>query len=112
MEEKEIFKDLIEQAKQHGYITYDEINKYLPESEISPGELDNFFVTLEDLGIPVLDKIEEEKLQPKIEIPETPQHDFIMSQEELTNAIRLYLSEMGKESLLTREEEVQLAKNI
>jgi len=112
MEEKDIFRDLLEQAKQHGYITYDEINKYLPESTISPRELDSFFVTLEDLGIPVLDK-SEERIEPKIEIPESSQLDFLASQEEeLINAVRLYLSEMGKEPLLTREEEVHLAKNI
>ncbi len=113
MEEKEIFKDLLEQAKQHGYITYDEINRYLPETIISPAELDNFFITLEDLGIPVLDKIEEQKIQPQIESSELHQPDFMPSQEEeLVNAIRLYLSEMGKEPLLNREEEVHLAKNI
>ncbi|OGS20694.1 MAG: hypothetical protein A2252_04805 [Elusimicrobia bacterium RIFOXYA2_FULL_39_19] len=108
---KDIFKDLIEQAKENEYITYEDINRHLPENEITPEQLDKFFATIEDMGIPVIDKADAEPSGKGTEAP-THTHFSSGSEEELTNPVRLYLSEMGKEPLLKRDEEVNLARNI
>ncbi|MFH2070113.1 MAG: sigma-70 family RNA polymerase sigma factor [Elusimicrobiota bacterium] len=113
MNKNEIFKDLIEQAKEHGYITYEDINHYLPESVVSPSELDGFFVTLKDLGIPVVEKQVEHVIDYPLKPIEEPGIPFNLGpEEELTNAVRLYLTEMGREPLLSREDEVLFARNI
>ena len=56
-------KSLIEKGKEAGYLTYEEINRKLPEGVIGGEELDDLFGTLEDMGIEVVDR-EEDLLRP------------------------------------------------
>src|SRR5437762_7321450 len=62
-QEQNPIKALIEQSKEAGYLTYDEINRRLPEQAIGGEELDDLFGTLEDLGIEVVDR-EEDLIRP------------------------------------------------
>src|SRR3984893_12682912 len=103
-------KSLIEQGKEAGYLTYEEINRKLPEGVIGGEELDDLFGTLEDMGIEVVDR-EEDLLRPadKAAEEEVPLPDLGV---ETTNSIRMYLTEMGKVPLLTREQELTLTRNI
>lgn len=104
------FKSLIEIGKEHGYLTYDEINKGIPGTSISSQQMDEFFGTLDDLGIPVVDQ---EKSAPPAKPAEVPEHAAKPSEEEeVINPVRMYLSEMAKVSLLDRNTEVNLAKSI
>ncbi len=107
-----IFKELIEMGKEHGYLTYEEINKGMPGTTVSPEEIDEFFVALDDLGIPVVEQ--EKEYAPKA--PEAPEVHVEaaprQTEDEITNPVRMYLSEMAKVSLLDRETEVRLARNI
>src|SRR5438067_621443 len=107
---KDPIKDLIEQGKETGFLTYDEINRRLPEGVIGGEELDDLFGTLEDLGIEVVDR-QEDLLRPSEKPPEeeVPLPDIGV---ETTNSIRMYLTEMGKVPLLTREQELTLTRNI
>src|SRR5579864_7820059 len=107
---KDPIKDLIEQGKEAGFLTYDEINRRLPEQAIGGEELDDLFGTLEDMGIEVVDR-EEDLLRPSEKPPEeeVPLPDLGV---ETTNSIRMYLTEMGKVPLLTREQELTLTRNI
>ena len=109
-----IFKNLVEQGKEHGYLTYEEINRQLPETHMLPNELNGLFGVLEDLGIPIIDEsMKKDYVKSLSHQPPEQQVDYrIGEEEELTNAIKLYLTEMGKESLLEREDEVYLARNI
>src|SRR5690348_2383271 len=93
-------KKLIDQGKETGFLTYEEINRRLPEGVIGGEELDDLFGTLEDLGIEVVDR-EEDLLRPSEKAPEeeVPLPDLGV---ETTNSIRMYLTEMGKVPLLTR----------
>lgn len=103
-------KKLVEQGKETGFLTYEEINRNLPEGVIGGEELDEFFGTLEDLGIEVVDR--ESDLVRSTEKPaeeEVPLPDLGV---ETTNSIRMYLTEMGKVPLLTREQELTLTRNI
>src|SRR3954469_7951246 len=103
-------KGLIEKGKEAGYLTYEEINRKLPEGVIGGEELDDLFGTLEDMGIEVVDR-EEDLLRPtdKAAEEEVPLPDLGV---ETTNSIRMYLTEMGKVPLLTREQELTLTRNI
>jgi RNA polymerase primary sigma factor len=103
-------KKLIDQGKEAGFLTYEEINRRLPEGVIGGEELDDLFGTLEDLGIEVVDR-EADLLRPSDKAPEeeVPLPEIGV---ETTNSIRMYLTEMGKVPLLTREQELTLTRNI
>ena len=90
-------------------MTYDEINRRLPEQAIGGEELDDLFGTLEDLGIEVVDR-EEDLIRPA----DKPAEEEVLPDlgAETTNSIRMYLTEMGKVPLLTREQELTLTRNI
>lgn len=115
---------LIATGKSQGYLTYDEVNRYLPDEGIHPEKLDNLLSAIEEKGIELVD-------QP----PAKPSDDDFLTgptAEELEQVeeedplplaagdlpkltddpIRMYLSQMASIPLLSREEEVALAKKI
>src|SRR5882724_1486647 len=110
VKEHDPIKKLIDQGKEAGFLTYEEINRRLPEGAIGGEELDELFGTLEEMGIEVVDR-EEDLLRPteKAAEEEVPLPDLGV---ETTNSIRMYLTEMGKVPLLTREQELTLTRNI
>jgi hypothetical protein len=84
--DKEKYKDpikaLIEHGKENGFLTYEEINRRLPETMIHGEELDELFGTLEDLGVEVVDR-QVDLLRP-LEKPveeEVPVPDIVADQE-------------------------------
>src|SRR5215831_15311957 len=108
-EPKDPIKALIEQGKESGFLTYDEINRRLPEHAIGGEELDELFGTLEDMGIEVVDRESDLLRADKAPEEEVPLPDIGV---ETTNSIRMYLTERGKVPLLTREQELTLTRNI
>jgi len=111
---RNLLRDLIARGKETGYLTYEEINRYLSEDYFSGKELDNLLLTLEDLGIKILDKEEKSLAMPVGSATLETEEEGVVPELEGTvaSSLQLYLSGMGKISLLTREEEVQIAKNI
>jgi len=110
---EEKISELIEQGKETGKLTYQEINEQLPEDITDSDEIDDIFTKLDELGIDVVDKIslierpekaEEEKVGL---VPITPTTEV-----ETSDSIKMYLNEMGKVSLLSRSQEMHLAKSI
>lgn len=113
MAKKDLFQGLIDIGKEQGYLTYDEINKSIPHKSMVPEKIDSFFVTLEDLGIKVVDNKEYLSDKAKRNNGEAIEQSVkVASEDEDINPVRMYLSEMAKVPLLEREVEVQLAKNI
>lgn len=101
-----LIQGLINQGKEAGYITYEEIMRRLPENT-TPEDLDNFFGTLEEMGIQVLEMGD---TKDKMASPSgTPAPEIELDTQ---NSIRMYLSEMGRVPLLKREEEVSLSRSI
>lgn len=125
MNHSEILKELIEQGRESGYLTYEEIHRQLPDSNINTEDLDTLFNSLQEMGIPVIKKTEETThlLEHPKELPplteeivaaevEAPPEPPIELEVDTQNSIRMYLTEMGKVPLLQRDQEINLAKNI
>src|SRR5438045_2392697 len=55
--------DLIAKGKSQGYLTYDEVNAYLPDEAVNPDKLDNLLVALEEQGIELLEEAPEPALE-------------------------------------------------
>ncbi len=100
---------LIQKGRTQGYLTYDDINAWLPNEHISPEKLDELLCMLEERGIDVVDK---PRPRPA---PVAPAPSPVLPVEPpraTQDPIRMYLSQMADLPLLTREEEVALAKKI
>jgi RNA polymerase primary sigma factor len=111
-------QDLVTKGKTQGYLTYDDVNGYLPDQDVNPEKLDNLLLAIDQAGIELLDEappgpgdilkfpLKEEEgpsLANKSTEPPTKLNN---------DPIRLYLSQMSEIPLLSRTEEISLAKKI
>jgi RNA polymerase primary sigma factor len=106
---RKALRDLVELGKEHGYITLEEMNRSLTNASMSSEEIDTLMGTLEDLGIEVVDR---KKFKLVAAAEREAYTEEWSATPDVSNSIRMYLSEMGKVPLLTRDEEVTLARNI
>ena len=102
-------KNLIDLGKEHGYLTLEEISRTVSVANMKSEEVDELMTALEDLGIEVVDR-KKPSASPVVE-RERFSEDWGGSSD-ISNSIRMYLSEMGRVPLLNREEEVTLARNV
>jgi len=105
MRERDIFEEIIDIGKRRGVLTYDEINEALPSEFFSPDELEDLMDILQDMGVKVVDH--EEALQAEEEIEEE-----IEEYEKTEDLVQAYFYSMGDISILTRVEEMELAKRL
>ncbi len=102
----ETIKSLIHLAHENGYLTYDDINESLPDG-LTPDDLDEIFTKLRSLDIEIVDQAEVERTkQPEAEEADDTRLDI------LDDPVRMYMNQMGKVPLLTREQEVEICKRI
>jgi RNA polymerase primary sigma factor len=112
--EVEELQKLVEQGREKGFLTYDEIVTGLEEVDLTKEQLEDFTTYLIDHGVELVEGeqhkalpheqplVEEEKTTPKLDLTVEPSLD----------SLRLYLREIGKVPLLTADQEVYLAKKI
>jgi len=114
-------KQLIALGKENGFITFDEINEILPEDVLTSELLDEVMMLLAQLKIDVIDNKNKKSslFTPPDEDDEDTDADLVSDDEEIEkeslatdDPVRLYLREMGNIPLLSREEEVEVAKEI
>src|SRR5277367_181666 len=106
----ETIKSLLHLAQEHGYVTYDDINDVLPDN-LNPDDLDALMSKLRSLDVEiVMDQAEAERAkQPE---PAQAEDDDEARLEILDDPVRMYMNQMGKVPLLTREQEVEICKKI
>ena len=112
-------RELIEKGREQGYITFADINDYLPDEVSDPDQLDEVIQIINDLGLQVLEEAPEEgsNFSPANQnTSETPTENEMGTIESevgrTTDPVRLYMREMGSVDLLTREGEIAIAKRI
>jgi RNA polymerase primary sigma factor len=105
----ETMKALVHLAHENGYLTYDDINDLLPEG-LSPEELDEVLTKLRSMDIEIMDQSEVERNKPQQEQQEEEAEDTRL--DILDDPVRMYMNQMGKVPLLTREQEVEICKRI
>jgi RNA polymerase primary sigma factor len=98
---------LIEEGKRDGGITYERFNEIFPEDCNSPERIDEIFATLDANDIELRD---EAAAAPAEESESDAQSEVIP--EKIDDPVRMYLTQMGEIPLLTRAEELLLAKKI
>jgi len=106
----ETMKALVHLAHENGYLTYDDINDLLPEG-LSPEELDEVLTKLRGMEIEIMDQSEVERNnKPAAQEEAEPDEDARL--DILDDPVRMYMNQMGKVPLLTREQEVEICKRI
>jgi len=115
-------KALLDQGKEKGYLTYSQVNDYLPDDAVNPEKLDQLLLVLEEQGIELIDESEAEEREagPSGNGTEQDQRDdlelvFLEEAEDsrrIDDPVRMYLTQMGEIPLLKRDEEISLAKKI
>ncbi len=121
-------EQLIALGKEKGFLTYDDINKMLPSHVTASDEIEDVLTSLSAQNIEVQDAeegetgakvekddddddepgvIDDEKKEEPSELPQAPSR-----LEQMDDPVRMYLRQMGQISLLTRDQELELAKRI
>ena len=122
-------KTLLDLGKRRGFLTFDQVNDYLPDEATSPERIHGLLETLDEMGIELINEDEAESRllasgdlddEPDDEADEpaedeeaelTPE-DLDEISRRIDDPVRMYLTQMGEIPLLTREQEINLAKRI
>jgi len=105
---KDEISELISKGRKQGYLLFEDIDKTFQDELESEGNFDDFLSSIDDYGIKILDQKQREV------IPRRRKNELVTTQglERTTDPVKLYLREMGNISLLTREGEIAIAREI
>ncbi|WP_457913892.1 RNA polymerase sigma factor RpoD [Candidatus Gillettellia adelgis] len=116
-------KLLVTRGKEQGYLTYAEVNDYLPDDIVNSDQIEDIIQMINDMGIPVMEEAPDaddlmlaENTTNTDEDAEEAAAQVLSSVESeigrTTDPVRMYMREMGTVELLTREGEIDIAKRI
>ena len=113
-------KKMIGEARERGYITYDQLNKVLPPDQVSSEQIEDVMSMLSEMGINIIEAedAEEEERGATDLVAATSNKEVALSSgdseklDRTDDPVRMYLREMGSVELLSREGEIAIAKRI
>ncbi|WP_157115209.1 RNA polymerase sigma factor RpoD [Paracoccus contaminans] len=112
-------KRMIADARERGYITYDQLNTVLPPDQVSSEQIEDVMSMLSEMGINVIEDEEAEEGEPAgAVVPASTSREIAVATTETEkldrtdDPVRMYLREMGSVELLSREGEIAIAKRI
>ena len=114
-------KKMIGEAREKGYITYDQLNQVLPPDQVSSEQIEDVMSMLSEMGINIIEdeEAEEEENKGSTEVVTTNDAREVTLANQQTekldrtdDPVRMYLREMGSVELLSREGEIAIAKRI
>ncbi|MEM8949123.1 MAG: RNA polymerase sigma factor RpoD [Pseudomonadota bacterium] len=106
-------KRLVQQARERGSVTLDQINAALPEDDVSPELLEELIGHFDDLGITVARGDDNANGEAKSDDDDSDSGGTVDEDLGRTDdPVRMYLREMGSIELLSREGEIEIAKRI
>ncbi|WP_293451838.1 RNA polymerase sigma factor RpoD [Planktotalea sp.] len=111
-------KKMIADARERGYITYDQLNAVLPPDQVSSDQIEDVMSMLSEMGIQVTEDDEEEDKGATDLVAAGTNKDVTLAAstteklDRTDDPVRMYLREMGSVELLSREGEIAIAKRI
>jgi RNA polymerase primary sigma factor len=104
-------RKLIRAGQNKGYLSYDEVNDILPDDMVSADELDGVITVLKDKDIKIVESEEDfEKIQ--LAVKRDRKNVKVRKYVQIDDPVKMYLKQMGQIPLLSRKEELELAKKI
>ncbi|OIQ01903.1 MAG: RNA polymerase sigma factor RpoD [Zetaproteobacteria bacterium CG06_land_8_20_14_3_00_59_53] len=111
---------LMARGKAEGFITYDDLNKHLPEGLVSPDQVEKIINLFTEMGVDVVDPERAPNSEYGMRKDRLRKEDSALRADTTTlgtviridDPVRMYLREMGTVELLTREGEIEIARRI
>jgi RNA polymerase primary sigma factor len=119
---QERFKELLRQAKEQDYLTYDDLNNALPHGFVTIDVMDEAISRLRTMEVKLVEESEVDTIKspvPAADAEEEEEAEEVQERTEvhtrmdaLDDPVRMYLKQMGQVPLLNREQEIVISKRI